>query len=353
VSRATDAGLERLRLAEWRVLQCSVAAMIAWLLATEVVGHHSPFFAPIAAIITLGLTDSERLRRMIELAAGVTIGVAIGDLLVQWIGTGWWQIGLVVALAMGLAQLLFGGGLITAQAGVQAIFLVAVPQLPGTGLARWEDALVGGACALLVAALLPSDPSRAVRTHAQLMITELASVAADAATALRARDAAAADAVLDRARNTQDDLERWTEALIAGEEISRISPIRRRRRFGLARFRVALVGLDRATRNVRVAVRRIAAVLDHEGPPPDALPGILDELAAALLVLGNEVASEPGRSLAVRALEELAGRLDPVALGARTMSETVIVAQLRSAVVDLLGATGMDEEHARALLPPI
>ena len=42
------------------ILQTSVAASLAWLIATEVVGHSTPFFAPISAVITLGLTIGER-----------------------------------------------------------------------------------------------------------------------------------------------------------------------------------------------------------------------------------------------------------------------------------------------------
>ena len=38
------------------VVQCAVGAGLAWLVATQVAGHSHPFFAPIAAILTLGLT---------------------------------------------------------------------------------------------------------------------------------------------------------------------------------------------------------------------------------------------------------------------------------------------------------
>ena len=50
---------------------------LAWLIATELVGHDQPFFAPISAVVTLGLTVGERRRRAVELAIGVAVG--IGD----------------------------------------------------------------------------------------------------------------------------------------------------------------------------------------------------------------------------------------------------------------------------------
>jgi uncharacterized membrane protein YgaE (UPF0421/DUF939 family) len=341
----------RLRASAWSIGQCAIAATMAWVLATSLVHHPRPFFAPVAAVVSLGLSHSYRLRRVGELAAGVTIGVGTADLLVREIGNGWWQIGLVVVLAMTAAQLLGGGTLITSQAAVQAIFLVALPQSPGGGLARWEDALIGGSCALLVAAALPTDPTRTVRPQAQSLISDLAEVVTDTAAALRTGQPALADAALERARATQVDVERWTEALRGGEEISRISPLRRGRRDDLRRYRQALTGVDRAARNVRVAVRRIAATLERGQQLPSALAGILDDLALILRRLQKEVGCDPNEGETAAALIPLAARLDPLALGAHTMSATVVVAQVRSAVVDLLGATGMDAAQARALLP--
>jgi uncharacterized membrane protein YgaE (UPF0421/DUF939 family) len=340
----------RLRATAWPIAQCAMAAMLAWYIATALIDHPRPFFAPIAAVVCLGASNSARLRRVGELGIGVTIGVGIADLLVREIGNGWWQIGLVVILSMATAQLFGGGNLVTAQASVQAIFLVALPQTPGGGLSRWEDALIGGTCALLIAAFLPGNPARTVRPQAQLMISELASVVEDAAYALRAGEAELADTALERARRTQVDVNRWTEALSGGEEISRISPLRRRHVGDLARYRQGLIGVDRAARNMRVAIRRIAAVLDRGQQLPPALADILDDLAVALRKLHDEVGSDAPDRKAGAALAELAARLDPVALGARTMSENVVVAQVRSAVVDLLGATGTDVAEARSLL---
>lgn len=102
-------GVLRVRMASFAILQCGIAAAIAWLIAENLLGHPKPFFAPIAAVVCLGLSDTQRLRRMVELALGVSIGVGIAEVLVSEIGNGWWQISLVVLLAMSVAQLLGGG----------------------------------------------------------------------------------------------------------------------------------------------------------------------------------------------------------------------------------------------------
>ncbi len=136
------------------IVQAAVAAGLAWLVAGHIVGHRAPFFAPVAAVVCLGMTLGQRLRRAMELIVGVGVGIAIGDVLISAIGTGPWQIALVVALAMSVAVLLDGGAVITGQAAVSAI-LVATLCLPGatSGVNRLVDGLIGGATGLLVVGL--------------------------------------------------------------------------------------------------------------------------------------------------------------------------------------------------------
>src|SRR2546422_11053990 len=101
------------RLTRWRstavrVVQAALAAGLSWLVAVHVVDHRAPFFAPVAAVVCLGTTLGQRLRRTIELIVGVGLGVGVGDLLISAIGTGPWQVAVVVALAMSVAVLLDG-----------------------------------------------------------------------------------------------------------------------------------------------------------------------------------------------------------------------------------------------------
>ena len=86
LGRAARNGLAEISLRRWRILQVALSAGVAWLVATEVFGHDQAFFAPISAVIVLGLTVRQRGRRAFELALGVAIGIGIADLIV--LGTG-------------------------------------------------------------------------------------------------------------------------------------------------------------------------------------------------------------------------------------------------------------------------
>ena len=140
-------------------------------------GQEQPFFAPIAAVISLGLTLGKRGRRTVEMVLGVAIGLLVADLLVLVIGIGTVQIGLVVALAMAAAVFFSERSLFVNQAASSAI-LVIVLQPPASGFSpdRFVSALVGGVVALAINHLFPVNPERLVERRARPIFDELASV---------------------------------------------------------------------------------------------------------------------------------------------------------------------------------
>lgn len=351
-SVATDAGRtraqasrERLRVGAWPVLQCSLAAGLAWLVASHLLDHPRPFFATVAAVVCLSGRTAQRLRRVAELAVGVTVGVGVGEALVQQIGTGAWQIGLVVGVALLLATALDGGALLIAQTGLQAVFVVGVPHQPGGELARWQDAMVGGAIALLVAALLPGNPWRQADRAAATAGGGLVLALREGASALREHDAQHAGEALMLARDTTAALEAWSDALAVGHEIARLSPLRRdpmgrRWQSGVDHH----LAIDRASRNCRVVLRRVLSAIEVGEALPPELPGLLDGLAELV-----DRRDDPGF---VDAITSYGSRLDLRALST-SVSATVAIAQLRAVVVDLFEGEGWDRFDARDALPPI
>src|SRR5262249_50485038 len=111
------------------VVLAAVAAGLAWFAALHLLGHRAPLFGPVAAIVSIDMTLGQRLRRAMELIGGAGVGVNVGALLIAAIGTGPWQIAVVVALAASVAVLLDGRAVINVQAAVSAV-LVATLYLP-------------------------------------------------------------------------------------------------------------------------------------------------------------------------------------------------------------------------------
>ena len=100
------------------------------------------------------------MRRGVEVAIGVALGVAVGDLWVWLFGTGVWQIMAVCAIAMSLASPFGAGQLMIIQAGVQSITVTALSPDLGYSVNRWLDAVIGCAIALLIATIAPQTPLR-------------------------------------------------------------------------------------------------------------------------------------------------------------------------------------------------
>src|SRR6185436_20980220 len=83
--------VDRLRQRSFMIIECSITAGLAWLLAGQLIRHEVPYFAPVAATLVLGATSGQRLRRGVEVAIGVTVGAALGDIWSAFFGTGTWQ----------------------------------------------------------------------------------------------------------------------------------------------------------------------------------------------------------------------------------------------------------------------
>jgi uncharacterized membrane protein YgaE (UPF0421/DUF939 family) len=346
------ARIRRVRASGLPIVQCAVAAGLAWYVAGDLVGHARPFFAPIAAVISLGVSLSSRLRRAAELVVGVSLGVLVGDLLISAIGSGPGQIALVVALAMTAAVFTDGAALLVAQAGSSAV-LVATLLPPGDsgGLDRCVDALIGGAVGVLVAALLPSDPVGPVRRGARTLLEELSAVLTRTADALREHDPEIAEEALVRARASQPLIDDLRQSLRGGREITRVSPLLRRRRKVLGVFAELAERSDYAMRNARVLVRRVYTVLTDGAAVAPEIADAVSELAVAVGTLTAQLHREGDRERAREPVLDVVRHA--VAMGdcrTHSPSETVMVAQVRSIALDLLQATGLPRADALAAM---
>ena len=342
---------DRLRLAWRSLVQTAAAATIAYLIASELVGHAQPFFAPIAAIITLGITVGQRGRRAVELALGVAVGIAVADALVLVMGTGVATLTVVVFLAMGAAVFLGTGQIFANQAAVSAVLVAVLPASGGFSGARFVDALIGGGVALLAnSLLLPADPVKLVKRAAEPVLEELALTLLAIADAIEAHEEEAAERALLQARRL-DDLEAdLQEAVAVSRETARFAPTRRRARGTVDFYAEAAAQIDLAIRNVRVLARGAlrGARLGENLPP--AVADAVRDLAEACRALATAL-DEPDRIDLVRT-----PALHAAAAATRVLEETgnlsvtVVVGQVRSTAVDLLRGSGLTYEEAATLV---
>jgi uncharacterized membrane protein YgaE (UPF0421/DUF939 family) len=335
---------DALREAAWPIAQTAVGAGIAWAIARYVLGHPQPFFAPIAAAISLGASRGRRGRQAVQLMTGVTVGIVVADLVVAVIGTGALQISLVVALAM-LAALLFSRSpLLVNQAGASAILVVALHQ-PHTGSQRLLDAVTGCAVAILIGVVLfPVDPRRVVADATRRVLEALADGLGRVGSALREPQQVTGGWSLEIARGVHGALAALAQAQQTAAEVARHAPGRRRVRAEVDRLSTQAAQLDLLANAELSLVRRSGHIVATGRPVPDWLGDTLRELEAALHALagdpGGERAQATAREHALNAAREAARH---------TGSDPGVVAlalQARAMARDLLFVTGMGADQA-------
>ena len=349
-------GILRLRSGWLQILQTGVAACVAWFLAVLLLGLDEPTFAPIAAVISLGLAIGERGRRVVELTLGVAFGVVLADFLVSVIGVGAVQGGVLVVLAMSAAVFLGRGDLGVNEAAISAMILMITFGPVGTVFPpeRFLEALIGGGVALLVNALLPINPERMVTTAAHPIFEESVAVLEETAAALDEGDFERAQNALTKARAIDTRVSSFKEALAAGHETARIAPSRRRALEHLEVYAAAADQIDLTVRHVRILARSALGVVRTGNPAPDPLPVAVRDLARAMEALAVYLEapgdSEETRRLALKAAGDAAALLTEREDLAKDMPTNAFIDDIFSAAYDLLLGTGMNQAEAlRAL----
>jgi uncharacterized membrane protein YgaE (UPF0421/DUF939 family) len=346
------ARVERWRSKGWHIGQASLAAGAAYFIADNVFSHPTPFFAPIAAVVSLGTSYGQRLRRVAEVTVGVAIGVLIADLLVLQLGSGWWQIVLIVALAMSTALLINAGQLFVTQAAVQSIVVAVLVPAAGQALLRWTDALIGGAVALVAATVVPRAPLRRPWQQAAKVVDKIAYLLRGAACAIDEGDVESTLDLLSDARSTDALMEELRTAASEGISAVRSSPFRVRHKGSVHRLADLVEPLNLALRNTRVIVRRSAVAAYRRDPVPQGYARLLRDLAEQVDAVAAELRED---RIPVTVRDPLIRLAHATSSVERTSDLTgeVILAQMRSIIADLLRLTGMDALESTDAIPPL
>jgi uncharacterized membrane protein YgaE (UPF0421/DUF939 family) len=337
-SRIATAARRRLRPHIAAILQTAAAAFGAWWLAVLVLPTERPAFASIAAVVCLGVTYGQRRSRAIELIGGIVLGVAVASLLLFAIGTGPWQIAVLVILAMSAALLFRGGELLVSEAAISAILLASFePTTSGYSADRVLEGLIGGGVGLAVASLLlPPDPISMVGQVAQTVFGKLGRTLEETAMALQDSDPARSESALQAARGIDEDVEALEEMLIVAAETARFAPARGGMPH-VQRYAQTMPQLDFAVRNTRV-LARYAARQVRAGERAPQLAGAVRELADAVWVLAGQY-EQPDRMTGARELAlRAAHTAEEIHDREPSLMTTQIVAQIRSVAVDLVRA---------------
>jgi hypothetical protein len=261
-----------------------------------------------------------------------------------------------------LARFLDSGSIFTTQMALQSVLVVLLPAPDGGPFTRSLDAVIGGAFALLVTALIPGDPRSEPRSKLQKLLDELSAVLRECADALARSDSTRAWHALVRARACQPLIDDVRGSFSSAQEVARISPAYRRHREEVGDLQDAAEMVDLAVRNSRVFSRRLTSVINHAAMTDEAtasFSSLLEETADAVEILSEGLSDrDPGArdrrlSGARNELAAIATRLHPKTLGVVTMEGEGLVLVYRPLMVDLLKASGLSQDDATGYLPKL
>lgn len=253
------------------MIQTSVAAGIAWYLTHDLLGHTQPFFAPIAAAVSLSASNVLRSQRALQLIIGVALGIGIG-VGVATVAEGPVAIGVAVLIAMCAALAvgsgLFGHGLMFInQTAASAILIIALHR-NGSGSERLVDALIGGGVVLVISLLVfPAAPLRMISREARnlgLALREALDRLEEQATR---RQPAEPGWVLDASRRIHGGIAQLVQARSTARNIVRIALLRWHRGASVAAATERAAQLDRCIsihESPNPGVKRCTSI--HETP---------------------------------------------------------------------------------------
>lgn len=343
----------------------AIAAVAAYAFAAIIFGHSEPYFAATAALISLGFGRDPHIRKALEVAIGVTLGILVGDSLQALLGQGYWQGIIVVFVTIVLARFIDSGVIFTTQMSIQAVLVVLLP-IPVEGpLSRSVDAVIGGVIAIAITMLTPVSLRRETVAGMRELFTSITGVFRELSQALAEHDSRSGWVALIEARGLQSQIDAVRSEISRADEMATYSPTQRSARQDLQEMSRTLEKTDLAVRSLRIIARRVITVIDefdakdHTEDDLERMSAWFAEAADAVAVLGRSVAEPvaPGRhrslSIARSSLGAVTTKLTPRNLGAGTLHGEALVMMCRPMMVDFIEATGSDHDEATSYLPNV
>jgi len=338
--------LGRIHADAWVLLQQALAATVAWILATHVIDHRRPFFAPMAAVVALNAPLGQRGGNALRLLEGVIIGILAGEVALGAFGATSGALFLATLVSMATSRALGGTPLTLAQAATAAILTVATGNTH-VGPERLIDALIGGGVALVFSQVLfTPEPVRLLRRAETGALTEIANAFDLTAKALDENDQELAGQAIDSLRNLRDRLAELGRTRDASKRVSRTSAVWRSRLEPVVQEIEYAGQLDLLGASALMVVR---TATDAERDERAVLAPAIRELAAEVRNLAQDPGDREVRQRAVHGVLQAARRLRSDAAVHDAVPDSSLTAPLvamRSAAADIMVFAGVDATQA-------
>ncbi|MET9203171.1 aromatic acid exporter family protein, partial [Gordonia sp. NPDC003585] len=200
----------------------------------------------------------------------------------------------------------------------------------------------------------PVNPATRARRDAAGVLATVRDAARQLAVGLSTGNAEEVAAALETARGTQGAINTMRSDMRGGREVTRVSPLYWTSRLRIQRISATADPIDNAVRNFRIIARRSLSKVQRGETVRPEMVEIITDLSGAFEILRKMMMADPGeepdeadaarvlRTIVRKARKELAAGAD--------LSETALLAEIRSLLVDLLMVAGLRRSSAVATL---
>lgn len=284
VSRGTDS----------QVFKTGLAAGASWFFAQWLIRTPRPYFASLAAILSLQVTVAESVSRGVQRVLGVGGGIVLAVIAGHFLHLTAWSVGLVVFLAVFFASRLHMGEQGIPQVAITALLVMTVGRTaPQYAWVRVADTAVGVVVAVAVNALIwPPDATPFAEEAITALDHEVVAVLTDIRMDLiDGLNPARASGHLSHAREVDHSLEAVKNAIRRAEKSLKWNFLASKRRKRLKTLRQAAMVLEHALSQVRGIARSLFVTAERNvaspyaslpGPVAKDLGGLLAEMGSAL-----------------------------------------------------------------------
>lgn len=281
------------RLESWgislQVIKTALAAGLSWTAAGWLFHASKPYFAPLAAILSVQATIAESLSRGLQRVAGVVAGVGLAIVFTHWIGLSPWSLALLVFVGMAVATRLRLGPQGIPQVAISGLMVMALGStVPGYAWYRLLETILGAGIAVMVSALVwPPDltpqAQASVKVLALGLKALLETLSQDLMGPMRRSQL---ERHLERARAVEGGLRQARQAIWRAETSLRWNPWHQPAKARLSGLRRGLTVLEHTLMQIRGISRTLDIAAARPSQPPGVWERVNRRLADLLVLMG-------------------------------------------------------------------
>lgn len=240
----------------FQIFKTALAAAVSWWAAYSLLQGPYPYFAPLAAILTIQVTISESVKKAWQRLIGTIGGVIVSTFISHWLSINISSIFLVIAIGMLIGSLLRLPPYINSQAAISSLMVLAFSQSQGYALGRILETIIGSLIGILVNAfIIPPNAIPKAEKHILLLSKQASLTLESLGTAIQKRAIGDKGSPLMNVTNLGEKTLKGIYSIQLAEESLKFNPFMSHQRWRMAELSAYMKQLEHISTQI-LGIRR-------------------------------------------------------------------------------------------------